>query len=301
MTSRRLQAAAGALFGTLAVAGCGLGPGPSIGDVQLTVTRDYGTRPLLRKGESSARQSETAMRLLDRNADIKTRYGGRFVQSVNGVAGGSSGGRSFDWFFYIDGVESPVGAADYPLHAGYRVWWDYRDWTAAMRVPAVVGSYPEPFRHGYEGKRHPLAVICRGAARACSLARGRLRTAAGDAKAAGDPIRVLVGPWGRLSGDSAAHLIAKGPADSGVFADFVPRAGSWLLQPLDVAGDPAGAPRKAGLVAATREGDDPPTWVVTGAGEAEVAAAARLLDPADLRDRYAVATGGGKTTALPLP
>jgi hypothetical protein len=298
---RRIQAAAGVLLGALAVAGCGLGPGPSIGDVQLTVTRDYGSQLLLRKGESDARQSETAMRLLDRSAEIKTRYGGGFVQSLDGLAGHSSGGHSFDWFFYVDGVESPVGAADYPLHAGYRVWWDYRDWTAAMRVPAVVGSYPEPFRDGYEGKPHPLRVLCRSGGKACSLVQRRLRTATGGGKVAGDPIRVLVGPWQRLVSDPAAGLIAKGPADSGVFADFVNRAGSWLLQPLDVAGRPAGSPRSAGLVAATRDGDEPPTWVVTGSGQAGVAAAARLLDAGDLRDRYAVATSTGKPTALPLP
>jgi len=240
------------------------------------------------------------MRLLDRNADISTRYGGRFVQSVDGLQGRSSGSRSFDWFFYVDGVESPVGAADYPLHAGYRVWWDYRDWTAAMRVPAVVGSFPEPFRDGYEGKRHPLRVLCRGGGNACSLAKERL-PAAGAGKAAGDPIRVLVGPWQRVRSDPAAALIDKGPADSGVFGGFVDRAGSWLLQPLDAAGRPAGSPRSAGLVAATRDGDDPPTWVVTGTGPADVAAAARLLDAGDLRDRYAVATGGGNPTALPVP
>jgi Domain of unknown function (DUF4430) len=299
--SRRIQAAAGVLLGALAVAGCGLGPGPSIGDVQLTVTRDYGSQLLLRKGESNARQSETAMRLLDRDAEISTRYGGRFVQSVDGLQGRSSGGRSFDWFFYVDGVESPVGAADYPLHAGYRVWWDYRDWTAAMRVPAVVGSYPQPFRDGYEGKLHPLRVLCRGGGNACSVARERLRAAVGAGKTAGGPIRVLVGPWKRLRSDPAAALIAKGPADSGVFADFVDRAGSSLLQPLDVGGRPAGSPRSAGLVAATRDGDDPPTWVVTGTGPADVAAAARLLEAGDLRDRYAIGTTGDQMTALPVP
>jgi hypothetical protein len=133
------------------------------------------------------------------------------------------------------------------------------------------------------------------------LARSRIRAAAGTGKAAGDPIRVLVGPWQRLRSDSAAALIARGPADSGVFGEFVNRAGSWLLQPLDAGGRPPGPPRPAGLVAATRDGDDPPTWVVTGTGTAEVAAAARLLDPADLRDRYAVAVTGGKATALPVP
>ena len=300
MTAYRSLAAAIGLLCALVAAGCGLGPGPSVGEVQLTVTRDYGTEVLLQRSESDAAESETAMRLVDRSADISTRYDGGFVQSIDGLAGESRGGRRFDWFFYVNGVESSVGAAEYPLHGGDRVWWDYRDWTAAMRVPAVVGSYPEPFLHGYQGRRHPVQVKCLAGGTACRLARTRL-AAAGVGRGDGDPIRVLVGPWNRLRADAAAALIERGPAESGVFADFVRADRSWRLQPLDVEGDPAGPPQVGGLVAATRDGDDPPTWVITGTGPAYTAAAARLLDAGDLRDRYAVATSGGRPTSLPVP
>jgi hypothetical protein len=302
VTAHRSQAAAIALLCALTVAGCGLGPGHSVGDVQITVTRDYGSHVLLRRSERDAPESETAMRLLDRSAHISTRYGGGFVQSIDGLAGDSEGSRRFDWFFYVDGVESPVGSADYPLHGGYRVWWDYRDWTAAMRVPAVVGSYPEPFLHGYEGKRHPIQVECLGGGPACRLARNRLRKAgAGTGKSSGDPIRVLVGPWKRLRGDAAARVIERGPADSGVFGDFVRAGGAWELQRLNVAGQAAGPPRRAGLLAAPRDGDNPPTWVVTGSTVREATGAARLLAAADLRDRDAVATRGGHPMPLPVP
>jgi hypothetical protein len=301
VTVPRSPAAAIALLCALSVAGCGLGPGPSVGDVQITVTRDYGSEVLLKRSEPNAHESETALRLLDRNADISTRYGGGFVQSIDGLAGASDGNRRFDWFFYVDGVESPVGSADYPLHGGYRVWWDYRDWTAAMRVPAVVGSYPEPFLHGYEGERHPAQVRCLGGGPACQLAQARLRDVGADRSGgSGGPIRVLVGPWKRVRSDAAAAVIERGPADSGVFAEFVRADGTWELQPLNVAGQASGPPRKAGLVAATRSGDNPPTWVVTGSDAAASAAAARLLDPADLRNRYAVATSGGHPMPLPV-
>jgi hypothetical protein len=241
------------------------------------------------------------MRLLDRNAQITTRYAGGFVQSIDGVEGRSSGGRSYDWFFYVDGVESPVGAADYPLHGGYRVWWDYRDWTAAMRVPAVVGSFPEPFLHGYEGRRHPARVVCRGGGPACRLVSAHLRAALGSApKGGGEPLRILVGPWQRLRRDPAAALIERGPADSGVFADFVRRRDGWRLQPLDVAGRPAGPARAIGLIAATRDGEAPPTWVVTGTTVSAAASAAQALDSHDLRNRYAVAVRAGHKIPLPV-
>ena len=88
----RLLAAAVGLFGA-APDGCGVGPGNDEGDVSLTVTRDYGSEVMLQKSDS-IRESDTVIRLLDRNADISTRYGGGFIQSIDGLAGTQSGGRS---------------------------------------------------------------------------------------------------------------------------------------------------------------------------------------------------------------
>jgi Domain of unknown function (DUF4430) len=298
---RRSQAAATVLVCAVAAAGCGIGPGDSVGEVELSVTRDYGTQVLLQRRDDAS-ESETVLRLLDRSSDISTRYGGGFVQSIEGVEGGTNGGRSYDWFFYVNGVESSVGSAEYTLDGGDRVWWDYRDWTAAMRVPAVVGSYPEPFRHGYEGEPHPVSVRCLSGGNACGVVRARLDAPAADeARRGGDPIRVLVGPWDRVRTDDAAALIERGPAYSGVFADFVDAGRGWRLQALDATGSPGGSPREAGLLAATRDGGDPPTWVVTGSGLAETLAAARLLDADGLRNRYAVAAIGGNAMPVPVP
>jgi len=291
------------LFAALAAAGCGLGPGEGLGGVELTVTRDYGTVPMLQRGLGDLNESDTVMRALEGSADISTRYGGGFVQSIDGLEAQESVDRSLDWFFYVDGVEATVGAADYPLHGGESIWWDYRDWSGAMRVPAVVGSWPQPFLDGYDGKRHPVAVECLGGGEACAAVRGSLE-AAGASVAAGSPggaIRVLVGPWARLRSDPAAAQIEKGPQTSGVFAEFEQRANKYELRGLDEDGKVGRAFGKdAGLVAATRRYDEPPVWVVSGASAAGVKSAADLLNPADLRDRYAVAVEGGEETPLPL-
>ena len=34
-----------------------------------------------------------------------------------------------------------------------------------MRVPAIVGAFPEPMRHGIEGKRLPVRVECEDSGR----------------------------------------------------------------------------------------------------------------------------------------
>jgi hypothetical protein len=297
-------AVASALFlAALAVAGCGLGPGKDVGDVGLTVTRDYGAVPMLHRELDDVTESDTVMRALERSADVSTRYGGGFVQSIGGLEGDDGGDRSLDWFFYVDGVESTVGAADYSLRGGEAIWWDYRDWGAAMRVPAVVGSWPQPFLDGYDGRQRPVAVECLGGGAACATVRERLQKA-GVAVASGPAdgaVRVLVGPWGRVRRDPAAAQIERGPQTSGVFAELRPSGRGYVLQGLGENGEVArtfGA--DAGLVAATRRYEAPPVWVVSGATSAGVDAAAGLLDSADLRDRYAVAVDGGEGTPLPV-
>ena len=69
----------------------------------------------------------------------------------------------------MNGIESPVGSAERPVAGGDRIWWDHRDWTDAMRVPAVVGSWPEPFLQASAGEeRLPVRVECAGAERGLS-------------------------------------------------------------------------------------------------------------------------------------
>ncbi len=291
------------LAAALAAAGCGIGPGSGVGEVSVTVTRDYGAERVQPRVSAEASESDTVMRVLDREAKISTRYSGGFVQAIDGLEADERFGHSFDWFFYVNGVESPVGAAAFALHGGEAIWWDYRNWSAVERVPAVVGSWPRPLRGGYEGKSHPVALECHRAGAACGAVRSKL-SAAGIALSAGsseDAIRVLVGPWSRLQDDPAAAQIEQGPQVSGVFADFARPDGGYELQGFDEAGDPARAfGPDAGLVAATRRFEAPPVWLVTGATAAGALAAAGLLDAANLRDHYAVVIEGGRETPLPV-
>ncbi len=290
------------LLAALAAAGCGLGPGEGVGETTLTVTRDYGTVAVL-SVDDEVSESDTVMRVLERNAEIATRFGGGFVQSIEGLAGERRDGRSYDWLFYVNGIESPVGAADYSLHGGEKVWWDYRDWSTTMRVPAVVGSWPQPFVGGYEGKHPPVAVDCMGGGGACGEVRRRLEQE-GVEVAEGSPegaIRVLVGPWAQVREDPAAAEIEDGPEASGVFADFEREGAGFELVGLGEDGDPIRLfEDQAGLVAATRRYEAPPVWVVTGSTATGTAAAARLLDPVHLRDHYAIAAEGGEGIPLPL-
>lgn len=302
MFRSRIAVAAALLLAALTAAGCGLGPGADAGSVRLTVTHEFGAEQVLEK-DVGVKESATVMRVLEGAAKITTRYGGGFVQSIDGTAGAERGGRFYDWLYFVDGIESPVGAAEYSLRGGERIWWDYRDWTAASHVPAVVGSFPAPLVGGYGGREHPVTLACEGAGGACGVAREALQKA-GVELASGAPkgaIRVLVGPWARLRSDPAAAQLEAGPAESGVYAEFAAGQGGARLHGLDATAAEARAfGAGTGLVAATRRFEAPPTWLVTGATAAAVRAAAGALTEADLRDHYAVAVEGDTVTPLPI-
>jgi hypothetical protein len=305
------RTAVAAALCALAAAGCGIGAGDDAGEVELTVTRDYGTEALVEESEPIS-ESDTVMRALDRSAEIETRYGGGFVQSIDGLAGGSEGGRRSDWFFFVNGIESPIGAADFELSDGDRVWWDHRDWTAAMRVPAVVGSWPEPFVHGFRGEHFTTELECVKEGGACApiiedldrhgvtvrpIGKGTTTFPETDERA----IRILVGPWNRISSDREAGLLAEGPETSGVFARFT-GPGPVVLTLLNERGEPAGTlGRGGGLVAAVRPDEGPPTWVVTGTDIAAVQTAGHAFGDL-LRNHYAIVTEPGvEPVGVPVP
>ncbi|HEX7290997.1 MAG TPA: DUF4430 domain-containing protein [Conexibacter sp.] len=305
---RRLAALLALALPAVGLAGCGLGAGEGGTEARVVVTRDFGARQLDARIAQDLPSSETAMRLLERGFDVKKRYGGGFVQSIDGLAGGREDGRPVDWFFYVNGVESEVGAAEVELHDGDRVWWDRHDWGDVPHIPAVVGSFPEPFAHGAEGKRYPVVLECadevEDACRTVSqrlgavgavAARQTLGTGVGERT-----LRVLVGRWVDLRADHALAQITRGPAASGVFAHFI--ADGRSLELFDARGDPISEIFDgAGLVAATRFEQQAPTWAITGTDAAGVMAAARALNERTLRNRFAIAVDGPNRTTYPLP
>lgn len=295
-----------ALAALLALAGCGLGPGRSPSDIRLTVTRDFGAHTLLHTGAPRARGEETVMSLLMRNASITTRYGGGFVQSIDGLAGGHQGADAVDWFYYVNGVQASRGAAETIVHPGDRIWWDWHDWSQTETVPAVVGSFPQPFLSGVEGKRLPVRVECaQPFGQACRITLDRLRSygvpaAVSAPSGAYSPqtLRVLVGAFPSISADPTAHGLEQGPRASGVYARFGVSGHSLTLLNARGRSTTTLGPG-TGLVAATRYAEGAPVWLVTGTDNSGVVLAARALRESTLQGRFAVALVGARTLALP--
>jgi hypothetical protein len=307
---RRLAALLCLLATVAASAGCGLGEGEERGgdSVELTVTRDFGHERLGEARIGSVREDETVMRMLRSEFDIETRFGGRFVQAIDGLEGHGAGGEA-DWFYFVNGVEASVGAADFELSPGDRVQWDYRDWRAAMRVPAIVGAYPEPFLHGLEGERRPVRVECEdAAAQVCRDARDALEgegvsTSGSSLGAPGTETvtRLVVARWPEVRIVRGASGLEEGPEAPGVFARFDPEGRS--RERLDERGEVARTVRPGdgvGLVLAMRPRDEELVWLVTALDPEGLAAGVRALDERGLRDAFAVAVRGRTVEKLPI-
>jgi hypothetical protein len=304
---RVLCASPAAVFAALVLAGCGLGAGPAPSAVHLTVTRDFGATVVGSFNAPKVHGQETVMSLLMRNATVTTRFGGGFVQSIDGLSGGRQAGAPVDWFYYVNGVEASQGAAATDVHPGDHIWWDRRDWSQNDNVPAVVGSFPEPFLNGLGGKRVPVRVECANVgAYACRTVGARLGAAgvpaATAASGGGDSpatLRVVVAPWAELRRATGLQAVEQGPRASGVYARFSSSGATLTL--LDQEGRVTrtlGA--GSGLIAALGQPEGMPVWVVSGTDVPGVSLAARNLDSAALENRFAVAISPtGSVLALP--
>ena len=111
------------------------------------MTRDFGAETLY---DREAADGGSVLDALRGAAKVETGYGGGFVNAIDDVRSDTGGKR--DWFFYVNGVSPGRGADQQPLRAGDVAWWDYRPWAGLLDAWAVVGSWPEPFVHGYRSR-----------------------------------------------------------------------------------------------------------------------------------------------------
>jgi len=289
----------------VAIASCGLATGRGSSDVTLTVTSGFGTTQLGSVTAHRVSGSETVLRMLERSFRVSTRDPGGSVESIDGLSVTSSGR---DWAYYVNGVQAPIGPAKTAIHGGDRIWWDLHDGSGADTIPAVVGSFPEPFVHGTGGRRLPTELECAGdVGAACKQVSNELAalgipvaTQLFGTGSGTDSLAVVVGTWRDVHDALLAAVIEHGPSASGVYARFAGPGGD-ALQLLDPRGRVVrtlGA--GAGLIAATASDSSQPTWVITGTDRAGVTAAAAALTAPRLHDHFALAVQGASAIPLPL-
>ena len=289
------------------IAGCGLGAGPGTRDASIQLTSDFGSHSLGSAVERHVPGAETVMSLLERHFKVTTRYGGGFVESVDGHTGGS-GHR--DWFYYVNGMLAVKGAATTDVHEGDHIWWDLHDWAATQTIPAVVGSYPEPFTNGVGGRKFPTILSCGGGPlqNACDMVAASLHHAGVKAApeyigtgSGSDSLAVVVGTWSQINRIIAAELIAAGPSTSGVFAQFVGAKGQAVELDNQLGQVQETLRGSVGMIAATSQPSlGEPTWFVTGTDDAGVEAAARKFTSSALHGHFAVVVKGRQVIPVPV-
>lgn len=255
--------------------------GPAQGEPasRIVATAGYGSRHLLDR-RVAPRQS--VMDSLRDVTPVETAYGGGFVKAMLGW--GSQTSPAADWFFYVNGIESAVGAASVTLGDGDVAWWDHRRWGGMLSVRGVVGSWPEPFVHGAGSGRvtvsadPPIAgALSRAGARVSPRA-ARFRALVGTDVS----LRRRDAAWRAIDGDPAARGLAGGIAGGNVV--LIPAGGG---RPMPV----QGARAVAVLVPAGIRATDGALLAVAGLDQASATAAARTIarTPQVLHLRYAVA------------
>lgn len=291
----RISALATAL---LAVAGCG--DRSTAGDVSpeqgatLLITRDFGAQTLAEPRVLRVTKGLTAMRQLQAAARTSTSYGGRYVTAIDGRR--QDVARGYDWLFYVNGIESQVGATAARLKPGDFVQWDYHRWPDVKLGGATVGAFPRPL------DRRGAVLVCRPPrSSACGVARAALRRAGVEVVVARrGAVRVIVGPWRAVAGVPGVPDLNRPAAENGAAVGFETDKGktraSWIADD----GSEAGRLGPGEGIIAARAVGQKLWWSVVGIDEAGARRAAESLRAPLLRGLFIARVARGGVFGLPV-
>lgn len=128
--------------------------------IRLIATQNFGKSTIFSK-EIIIEPGETAMDALKKNLDVKCSYTDGYVESINDIKSTYSGanGEKNDWFYYVNGMLSAIGASDYTLNPGDKERWDFHSWDSDRMTTAIIADYPEPFVNGFNGKIRDTVIV----------------------------------------------------------------------------------------------------------------------------------------------
>jgi uncharacterized protein DUF4430 len=194
-------------------AGCGGTDGGQEGQAMVVISP--GSGEVRSEGVAAG---QTALRALRSLADVETRYGGRFVVSIDGLAGDTTS--QLDWLYYVNGYLADRSAAEYRLHSGDVVQWLYRSWREPEQ-PVLTSGFPTLFLRGYGGQRRPAAVRYDGGLALAAVRRAASVVGAGSVAPIGTPVarnanvlELIPGP-GRMT--AALRRSGGGPGSPALF------------------------------------------------------------------------------------
>ncbi len=251
--------------------------------VQLRISKNF--RDQLSLTSLPLKEKDSVIDLLRRAAVIQTAYAGGFVTQINGIPEAFSNDQK-NWFYYVNGILSQVGALQYRPDNGTQIWWDFHPWKDALYISAVVGAYPQPFVSGYEGVVPPTKLLMSEGFKEKVLILEKSMKALGVKQvdsAVFDPHReyneavyyVFIAKWEELMKSSQIKKAHKDFLKSG-FPVQVSKSGE--LEILNVKGEvQKEIPNAAVFLAVSGLLERIPFWVITGKNEREIEQALSLL------------------------
>jgi hypothetical protein len=278
--------------------------------VSLLVTREFKKETLFNQKVVMA-SGNSALDLIKTHLAVETSYGGGFIHSINGLEGGSKGGVMYDWFYYVNGISPSIGSSDYKLNPGDVVWWDYHRWQTGSANPAVIGSYPEPFLHGYQGKVKGTSIMCTNSHIALANRLMGFLQNLGVANVQITDIKeelltkpqgpiIVIGEWGELSKFQIINQINQNSARRGIPVHFTDGA----LELMNYQGQVSKTiTTSAGVITATASGfgDCCPIWLVAGTDPSGLSLAVdTLIKPGAVWAMHSALVIPGQLIPLPL-
>lgn len=277
--------------------------------VHLVVTRDYGKATIFNQW-LPVPEKQDALSLTTTHLDVKTSYGGSFINSINCLESGYTGKialkrQKYDWFFYFNGVLAGSGAGDVYVKHGDVVWWDYHDWGSSAFTPAMIGAFPHPFTKGVILAYSPSAQDTAG----------RLATSLGQQavkqvqlqQATNDIINnrqrpvILLGLREEIMALPAVQALNSNPKRTGLFCGFSDTGFRLLDYNMEEGRVITGGEYACIEVTATGMGDINPLWLVVAEDERGLERAIEFLGQGHISPDSAWGVMLGQQEAIPLP
>ncbi|MBO8159873.1 DUF4430 domain-containing protein [Thermosyntropha sp.] len=278
---------------------------------RLIVTQDFGNKVLYDK-EVEFDEENSVMEILKENLEVETAYGGGFVSAINGIksAGDLNSGVRKDWFYYVNGICSDVGAGDMPAHNGDVIWWDYHAWVAGPVNSAVIGCYPEPFCNGYRGETKKAVILTFPEYQklAEKLKNSLIVLGVKEVEIAGieeerlkkreNPV-LVIGEWQQLEKIGYLNSLNQAYRKNGSGLHFTKEG----IEILSLQGDPVKTVAiSAAAVVALGEGlgDENPCWIIAGNDQESLTEAIEILkSPEKIRYMYGAVITRDKIIRVP--
>ncbi len=201
--------------------------------IRLVISTGFGA-DVLRDVLVDFEDETDVMEVLATQAEVKTAYGGGFVNAIDGIESTfGATGEPRDWFYWVAGRMGQVGAADQRLTGGETIWWDHHAWQGSGFMPVVLQAFPQPWQ---DSSLALLADAEADAVAAWATAQGLTVDAARPLSPLPSDPSLVVATVAELQGDTWLSALLDPGAQAGI---FVAIDGPTLLA-LDYTGTPRG-------------------------------------------------------------